>query len=224
VCQFSPVCMGAVGKRRAGGLWDVRSKQVTLTRRVDWRLVADRFLGPDYLFPLTLWLVVDRGSPSWGGLLVVAGLSLITLGIPKIAYRVLRNQGTLSEAGLRTRPGRLNPWVIGPLVACLVLPLLMLLLFFPDRGILVFYAALLAMVLVAFGLMFRLKVSGHAMASAAFVVVAFFYTNGWGWVFLPLMLIICASRVVLGAHTVREVLVGALVGLTVPTVIFWLLL
>ena len=161
MCQFSPVCMGAVGKRRAGGLWDVRSKQVTLTRRVDWRLVADRFLGPDYLFPLTLWLVV---------------------------------------------------------------PLLMLLLFFPDRGILVFYAALLAMVLVAFGLMFRLKVSGHAMASAAFVVVAFFYTNGWGWVFLPLMLIICASRVVLGAHTVREVLVGALVGLTVPTVIFWLLL
>jgi len=208
-------CTGQIG-----GLWGVRTKPDTLTRRVDWRLAADRFLGPDYLFPLTLWLVVDRGSFSWRGLLLVAGLSLITLGIPKIAYRVLRNQGTLSEAGLKTRSGRLDPWVIGPLVICLVLPILMLFLFFPDRGILVFYVALLAMVLVAFGLMFRLKVSGHAMASAAFVVVAFFYTNGWGWVLLPLMLIICVSRVVLGAHTVLEVLVGALVGLAVPSLVF----
>lgn len=202
----------------------MRSKQETLTRRLDWRLLADRFLGPDYLFPLTLWLVVDRGSLSWRGLLLVAGLSLITLGIPKIAYRVLMNQGTLSEGGLRTRLGRLNPWVIGPLVACLVLPLLILSLFFPDRGILIFYVALLAMVLVACGLMFRLKVSGHAMASAAFVAVALFYTNGWGWVLLPLMVAISASRVVLGAHTVLEVLVGILVGLAVPTVIFGLFL
>ena len=191
-------------------------------RRLDWSRLTDRYLGPDYLLPLTLWLVVDRGSLSWRGLWWAAFLTILTLAPTKIAHHYFIRRGALSESGLKTRSGRLNFWAIGPIAAGLILPLLVLYLFFPERGLLVFYLALLAMVLVGSLLLFWVKVSGHAMASAAFLAVAFVFTDRWGWVFLPLVLLICASRVVLRAHTPLEVLVGALVGLTVPAFLFWL--
>ncbi len=191
-------------------------------RRLDWRRLADRYLGPDYLFPLALWLVVDRGALSWRGLGLVLGLTLLTLGPPKISHYLLIRQGALSESALGSRSGRLSFWVIGPIVAGLVLPVLAILWFSHDRSLLIFYLALLGMVLVGSLMLVWLKVSGHAMASAAFVAVAFFFTDVWGWVLLPLMLGICASRLVLRAHTPLEVLVGALVGFTVPSLLFWL--
>lgn len=189
--------------------------------RLDWPRLADRYLGPDYLFPLTLWLVVDRGSLSWRGLWLALGLTLLTLGPPKIGHRLLLQRGVLSPEGLRTRSGRFTFWAIGPILAGLLLPLLVLSLLFPERSLLVFYLALLAMTVVGSVCLFWLKVSGHAMASAALVAVTFFYAKAWGWVFLPLMLVICASRMALKVHTFLEVLVGALVGLTVPTLLFW---
>jgi len=188
----------------------------------DWRRLADKYLGPDYLFPLTLWLVADRGAFTWPGLQVAALFGVLTLAPPKIAYRIFIYRGTLSAGGLQTRPGRLHPYVIAPLLAGLALPLLVLACCFPHRGLLVFYASLVAMVLVASGLMFMLKVSGHAMASAACVAVALVFAASWVWVLLPLLVIIAISRVLLGAHTPWEVLVGALVGFAVPTLFFQL--
>ena len=193
-------------------------------KRLDWKRIADKYLGPEYLFPFVLWMVVDRGELSGRGLLLVAALTVITVGIPKFIQHYLIKRGITSEAILRTRSGRRNVWVVGSMVTGVTLSLTALFLLHPDRGLVAFYVALLAMVLAAYPCMFWLKVSGHAMGSAASMAAAFVFVGSWAWVFVPLMLIICVSRVVLGAHTPAEVLVGAMIGILVPSVTFWVFL
>jgi membrane-associated phospholipid phosphatase len=187
---------------------------------IPWRRWADKFLGPEYLFPLVLWIVIDRGSLRGSSLFLVIGLTLVTLALPKITQLLLIKHGLLSETTLKARTGRLNPWAIGSMLAGLLVPLTLVRLFSPDPGLLAYYLALIAMVAVAWPLTYWLKVSGHAMGSAAALAAALAFAPPWIWLFLPLMVLVCFSRLALGAHTPREVLVGALVGFTVPLVIF----
>jgi membrane-associated phospholipid phosphatase len=62
--------------------------------------------------------------------------------------------------------------------------------------------------------------SGHTAAIAGFAVPLLFWRRGFAWLVFPVISLVAAARVYLGAHHFSDVLAGALLG-TLIAVAFW---
>lgn len=90
-------------------------------------------------------------------------------------------------------------------------------LFWQQQAGLFRYGMLAAwlLLLLCYGLNFWLKVSLHAALSFFLaVIVLHLYHGWWGLVMMAVALLVAVSRLVLGRHSVRELAVGAAVGVT----------
>jgi membrane-associated phospholipid phosphatase len=173
---------------------------------------------PDYLFLLILWVVVDQGSLTVKGLLIVTCFSLVTLFFPAVTAKLVIRRNSITQLG---QWERINPYLIGSYLLAIGLPLgAGWFLDLPYR-IVVFYVLCLATIIIGCLLTYSIKISGHAISMAAFTSIAIIFTDIPIWVLLPLVPLVGASRVVTGDHTVIEVVVGAALGLTLPPLIFW---
>lgn len=77
--------------------------------------------------------------------------------------------------------------------------------------------------LLCYGLNFWLKVSLHATLSFFLACAVLHLHAGWGLLAMGIATLIAASRLVLQRHTLPELVVGTLVGLTAGAGLVWLL-
>jgi membrane-associated phospholipid phosphatase len=179
-----------------------------------------------YLFALFAWLYppalfpVQTNSPS--GIILLVFISTCILPVVNIYF--FKAFGTVRSMHMNSREERIIPFSIISLLYVLVTYLL-----HNKTGIgwqdsfMKFLLIIDAVVICSFLFTLILKISIHAMATSAIVgivtVLNNFVDNG---VFLYPMLVciilagvVMTARLYLQAHTLREVVVGALVGLTI---------
>jgi membrane-associated phospholipid phosphatase len=187
--------------------------------RVAW------FLSEAFQPPVTVGLllllspVIEPGFPGtvWFGALAVLFVCVLPFALVLLLVRL----GKVTDHHVSDRRQR------APVLALAVVSLLaglgLLTAIHAPRSVIVMVLAIVSGVVVLAVISLFWKVSGHAGAIALSTAVAVIML-GAPWI--PLLLLIPAvgwSRVVLRAHTVAQVVVGALVGGGVTTGLWWLL-
>ncbi|MGK5682994.1 phosphoesterase PA-phosphatase [Actinoplanes sp. URMC 104] len=179
------------------------------------RIVTEVF-APGVLVGLLL-LVVGLHAGSWWG----APAALFTAGLP-MAY-VLRGvrRGELTDHHIPEREHRRGPLIFG--MVCVAIGTTALLVLGAPRELLALLAAGIAG-LVVFALVTAYwKMSIHAGVAAGTVVVLIVVYGPVALAGVPLVPLICWSRVALRAHTVAQVVAGTLAGALIAGTVFPLL-
>lgn len=187
--------------------------------RVAW------FLSEAFQPPVTVGLllllspVIEPGFPGtvWFGALAVLFVCVLPFALVLLLVRL----GKVTDHHVSDRRQR------APVLALAVVSLLaglgLLAAIHAPRSVIVMVLAIVSGVVVLAVISLFWKISGHAGAIALSTAIAVIML-GAPWI--PLLLLIPAvgwSRVVLRAHTVTQVVVGALVGGGVTTGLWWLL-
>ena len=149
---------------------------------------------------------------AWG--LFCAGLAG---GVPYafVIHAVLRHK--VSDIHIRTRQDRYIPILValGAMGLCVAI----LILGSAPRVLAALLASLLSTILVGGVITTRWQISGHAAAAAGSVGICALCFGPWVLLLSPLVLLICAARLVLRDHTFWQLAAGvALGGLLSPAV------
>lgn len=168
--------------------------------------------------PLIGWHVT---APALSGLAWGVFISLLCGAVPYgfVIHGVRRR--TLSDIHLRERSHRHAPiaFALLAITVCVVI----LLVAGAPRRMDALLAALFATLAVVALVTTRWQISGHAAASAGAVSILVVCFGLWALALAPLVLLIGASRVVLGDHTPAQIAAGVLVGAVIaPTVLICL--
>nr|BBH94432.1 hypothetical protein KTA_26310 [Thermogemmatispora argillosa] len=161
--------------------------------------------------PFVLLVALYRSSSLWPAL----GFALLTLGFVcagPLLYVVLSLRlGLVSDLDLTRRHERWHPFLF-----CLLsygLGLLFLLLLHAPRSLelILGLTLVVGLLLLVITLWWKISIHAAALAGAATVLTALY-----GLIFLPsflLLVLVCWSRVVLGRHTLAQVVSGALLSI-----------
>jgi membrane-associated phospholipid phosphatase len=163
---------------------------------------------------------VEPGFPgtAWFGAVAV----LFVCVLPLAAVVLLVRLGKVTDHHVSDRRQRAP--VLAMAVVSLLAGLCLLLALNAPRSVIAMVLATVGGVAVLAVISLFWKISGHA-GSIAFATAVAVLMLGAPW--SPLLLLIpavCWSRVVLRAHTVAQVVAGAVVGGGVTTLLWWLLL
>jgi membrane-associated phospholipid phosphatase len=163
---------------------------------------------------------VEPGFPgtAWFGALAVLFVCLLPLAAVELLVRL----GKVTDHHVSDRRQRAP--VLAMAVVSLLAGLCLLLAISAPSSVIAMVLAIVGGVVVLAVISLFWKISGHA-GSVAFATAVAVLLLGAPWI--PLLLLIpavCWSRVVLRAHTVAQVVAGAVVGGGVTTLLWWLLL
>ncbi|GAA4384674.1 hypothetical protein [Hymenobacter koreensis] len=186
----------------------LRTTNATLLRLAAWVSGLGHPLLTAVVFVVIMtFYLLDARTATWiaGG--VVIG---VILPIALWNYRQTRT-GAYSNFDVSVREQRRSfyPRLIGLLATATALTVVL-----PTAAALRNGMGLVCLMLVAcFAVNFYLKVSLHAAWSFFLASAVYLMHPGWGIVALSAAGLIAASRLVLGRHTVAELVVGAAIGL-----------
>jgi hypothetical protein len=171
------------------------------------------------LFPAALFPVTDR---SFKGIMIL--IFSTTFVLPAINMYFFRAFGAIQSMHMANRRERVAPFLMIALLYVLITYMLN-----TKTGIgwndpfMKFLLLVDALVLFAFGITLFVKASIHALCAAAMVVIVAFLNQlvENGIFFYPMLLTlllaggVMSARLYLGAHTLRQVAIGAGVGVAV---------
>jgi hypothetical protein len=142
---------------------------------------------------------------AWG--LFCAGLAG---GVPYgfVIHAVLRRR--VSDIHIRTRQERYVPILVA--LGAMGLCLAALVLGSAPRALTALLASLLATILVGGVITLRWQISGHAAAAAGSLGICALCFGPWLLVLSPLVVLICAARLVLRDHTAGQLVAGVALG------------
>jgi len=125
-----------------------------------------------------------------------------------VIHAVLRRG--LSDIHIRTRQDRYIPILVA--LGAMTLCIAVLILGSAPRDLVAMLSALLATILVGGVITLRWQISGHAAAAAGSVAICAVCFGPWVLALSPLVLLICAARLVLRDHTVWQLAAGVALG------------
>lgn len=137
-------------------------------------------------------------------------------GLPFAGILVLTRRGTVTDHHVGERRQR-APILLGTLVSIAVGILILRLMDAPIQLMLMIACTVLGLVLVLIVNLFW-KLSVHAAVAVVFAIAAVVLSGPWGLIAAVVPLAVGWSRVVLGAHTLAQVLCGFAAGLLVGLV------
>jgi hypothetical protein len=125
-----------------------------------------------------------------------------------VIHAVLRRG--LSDIHIRTRQDRYIPILVA--LVAMALCIVVLILGSAPRDLTAMLSALLATIAVGGVITLRWQISGHAAAASGSAAVCAVCFGPWVLVFSPLVLVICAARLVLRDHTFWQLAAGVALG------------
>jgi hypothetical protein len=131
-------------------------------------------------------------------------------GVPYgfVIHAVLRRR--VSDIHIRTRQDRYIPILVA--LGAMGLCLAVLVLGSAPRTLVALLAALLATILVGGVITLRWQISGHAAAATGSLGICALCFGPWVLALAPLVVLICAARLVLRDHTLGQLLAGVALG------------
>ena len=192
---------------------EVRPRAVVVRPR-GWAKTVTDVLSPGHfviaLPPVIGWYATRPGLSglAWG--LFCAGLAG---GVPYgfVVYAVLRHR--VSDIHIRTRQERYVPILVA--LGAMGLCVAVLILGSAPRVLVALLASLLSAIFLGGVITTRWQISGHAAAAAGSVGICALCFGPWVLALSPLVVLICAARLVLRDHTVPELVAGVALGAVV---------
>jgi hypothetical protein len=157
--------------------------------------------------PLIGW---HATAPSLSGLAWGLFCAALAGGVPYgfVIHAVLRRR--VSDIHIRTRQDRYIPILVA--LGAMGLCLAVLALGSAPRTLTALLAALLATILVGGVITLRWQISGHAAAAAGSLGICALCFGPWLLLLSPLVVLICAARLVLRDHTLGQLVAGVALG------------
>lgn len=172
-------------------------------------------------------VMADRGK-LW---IVTAFIFVFTFLLPALNLIMLRSFKTIGSLTLRDRQDRIFPFAIITVIYGIIAFLFYYKLPFPNLNklMLIVFGLVLASLLITF--FFKISIHSISMAGAVGIVLPLNRAMEEPRLLVPTVVLIMlaglvmSARLVLGAHTLREVLQGAMVGFAIGysgvMVLFW---
>lgn len=182
-----------------------------VVRSRGWAKAVTDVLSPaHFVIALPPFIGWHATSPRLSGLgwgLFCSGLAGC-LPYAFVIHAVLRRG--LSDIHIRTRQDRYVPILVA--LGAMGLCLAVLVVGAAPRVLVALLASLLATILVGGVVTTRWKISGHAAAAAGSVGICALCFGPWVLVLSPLVVLICAARLVLRDHTWPQLAAGVALG------------
>lgn len=202
------------GRVLAGGIMIVVGMIIS---ELEWTghtaYIISRFLAPPYVaVPVILIMALWDSLPWYYALLWAAGICLLALPLPLLLLQRELRIGRISDWHVKNRLERLKPRTVLILLFAVLAPLLVMILFHGPRLLLMAMIGATVMSVLNLLVTIRWKISQHVSGVA---VACTFVAGTVGVGALPVLLlipIVAWARVKLGAHTLAQTVVGALVG------------
>jgi len=197
--------LGSSGERDAAGA------EPRVVRPRGWAKAVTDVLSPAHfviaLPPVIGWHATypGRSGLAWG--LFCAGLAG---GVPYVfvIHAVLRRK--VSDIHIRKRQDRYIPILVA--LGAMGLCLGVLILSSAPRALVALLVSLLSTILVGGVITLRWQISGHAAAAAGSLGICALCFGPWVFLLSPLVVLICAARLVLRDHTFWQLAAGVCLG------------
>jgi hypothetical protein len=189
----------------------VSEAEARVVRPRGWAKAVTDVLSPAHfviaLPPVIGWHATypSRSGLAWG--LFCAGLAG---GVPYVfvIHAVLRRK--VSDIHIRKRQDRYIPILVA--LGAMGLCLAVLILGSAPRALVALLVSLLSTILVGGVITLRWQISGHAAAAAGSLGICALCFGPWVLLLSPLVVLICAARLVLGDHTFWQLAAGVCLG------------
>jgi membrane-associated phospholipid phosphatase len=168
---------------------------------------------------LLLALVVSWKATGhvWRALLWAVVIMVFSVGLPMAFVVRGARQGRWDTHHVRDREHRFLPLMVG--LGSTLVGLAILVAGGAPRALVAFSLAMAATLAVCVAVTTRWKVSLHAVVAAGAVAITTQQYGPVGMLLSALLVLVCWSRVVLGEHTVAQVVAGAVLGPVVGGVV-----
>jgi hypothetical protein len=174
------------------------------------KLVTDVLSPAHFVIALPPIIGWHATYPSASGLAWGLFCAALAGGVPYgfVIHAVARRG--LSDIHIRTRQDRYIPILVA--LGAMGLCIAVLILGSAPRVLVALLASLLAMILVGGVITVRWQISGHATAAAGSAAVCALCFGPWVLALSPVIVLICAARLVLRDHTLWQLVAGVALG------------
>lgn len=177
------------------------------------RILTEVF-APVVLVIGLLFAVAIHASPTLGkGLLYGAITAFFAGGLPYAILLLGIRRGHLGDRHITTRQERPAMMAIG--LVSVTTGLVLTWWLGAPRALFALVAAMVAGITVSLAITLFWKISIHAACAGGTLAILILEFGPAMWVILPLVLAIARARVMLGDHTVAQVLAGGVIGFAV---------
>lgn len=182
-----------------------------------WARVVTEVMAPVVLVVVVTFVVAIHAAGSGRGLLLGVVAMFFAAGLPYAILQVGIRRGVLGDRHLTQRHQGPVMMTIG--LVSIVVGLLALSLLDAPRALFALVWGICAAVAVCLAVTLRWKISIHTACAGGVVAALAVLVNPWLLVVAPLVVLVAWSRVGLGDHTTRQVVVGAAVGFGVAALV-----
>lgn len=182
-----------------------------VVRPQGWAKTVTDILSPaHFVIALPPFIGWHATYPSLSGLAWGLFCSAVAGGVPYafVIHAVLRRG--LSDIHIRTRQDRYVPIVVA--LGAMTLCVAVLILGSAPRDLIALIASLLVTILVGGVITLRWQISGHAAAASGSAAICVLCFGPRVLALAPLVLLICAARLVLRDHTFWQLAAGVALG------------
>ncbi len=186
-----------------------------------WATAISRYLNPLYWTALVLVAAAWRGTANW--LMALAWMVfavLISVGLPYIYLTVQLRRGVISDWHISRREERVQPSLILMAIVAAIVPLLVLWRLAGPRTLQAVFASGVVLVLVTIAITLFWKVSQHVMGMTSIATMLTIILGPFAAPLFLLVPIVAWARVTVGAHSWAQTIIGGLIGLGVPLLVF----
>ncbi|MFN8374341.1 MAG: hypothetical protein U0694_15870 [Anaerolineae bacterium] len=187
---------------------------------IKWARIVSDVVSPPVVWGLLALALGARESASGEQTMFWAWVYVLLVCIVPVLFIAVRvKQGKITDIHMPLRKERFVPFLVTFILAACNVGILQL----AQGSRTIQFVSLVTMVQVALMALITLvwQISVHMIGiSGAVVVVALWFGALYGLLMSPLIVVVGMARLVLKRHTLRQVLIGALVGCVSMTVFF----
>jgi hypothetical protein len=179
---------------------------------VKWARFVSDVVSPPVVWGIFSIFLAARDATSVGQALLWASIYVLIVCIMPVLFIALRvKQGKITDIHMPLRRERYTPFIITFIGAAI--SLVLLLLVHSSRAMQLLSLATMLQVILMLVITLYWQISVHMIGiSGAVVLTSLWFGALYGIIISPLIIIVAAARLTLKRHTLRQVIVGALVG------------
>jgi hypothetical protein len=179
---------------------------------IKWARFVSDVVSPPVVWGIVSIFLAARDATSAGQALLWASIYVGIVCVMPVLFIALRvKQGKITDIHMPLRRERYTPFVITFIGASISLALLSLVQ--SSRAMQLLSLATMLQVILMLVITLYWQISVHMIGiSGAVVLTSLWFGAVYGVLISPLIIIVAAARLTLKRHTLRQVIVGALVG------------
>jgi len=186
-----------------------------------WAVAISRLFNPLYWTGWVFLAAAWRGTANWPAAFAWTAFTvLISVALPILYLTVQLRRGVISDWHISRREERVQPALLLMAILAAIAPLLVLWRLAGPRTLQAVFASGVVLVFVTIAITFFWKISQHVMGITSVATMLTLILGPFAAPTFLLVPVVAWARVAVGAHTRAQAIVGGLIGLGVPLLVF----